>query len=118
MQAINLALHRKKEGPRQRNALIGKPIREVFDALVSPSEELASLRLCLLVGSKAGQRRGPIPGVGGSQLRRVLNDLYQRGDGTLWHSDLRLRDLSELERRELIRALIARSCPEWRRAAA
>jgi hypothetical protein len=116
MEALGLANHRKREAAKQRKALVGKPVREVVAALVNPTEELAALRLRVLL-TPGKTHAGPIPKLGEIGIGRALEKLGLRSNGEPWHDHLRLRDLSEDERRQLVRALIDQGSQPWRRAA-
>lgn len=116
LEALKLANHRQTEGAKQRDALIGSPVREVVAALVKPTEELACLRLRVLFLVNQN-RTGPIPRLASVGFNRALRSLGERSDGTTWDAELRLRDLTEMERRRLVRALIAEAPGPWKAAA-
>jgi hypothetical protein len=118
----NLAIGDEKrlEAARQRRALVGAPMRRIVPALIHPTPELASKKLATLIhpGSRSGA--GLVPRVGKHALAQTFIDLierYPRGR-QWWHSGLRLSDLTELERRRLVNALVARAPESWRTAAA
>jgi hypothetical protein len=112
LEALERAMYLKTEGPRQREALVGQPVEVVIRALLKPTEELASLRLPLLLGGSRGDARGPIPGVARKQFELELESLPRRIGG--WHPRLRLRDLTPLQRERFVVAMIMRSTPKWR----
>jgi hypothetical protein len=119
MEALAMAQSRRVEAARQRGELTGAPIADVVEALIHPTGELASLRLAHLFTPKSrGATRGVIPRLGPKKLNRALAELVldDRRHRPL-HSEMRLRDLSESERRRLVRALIRYAPPAWRAAA-
>lgn len=117
MEALRLASHRSSEGAKQRDALAGQPMREVIPALVNPTPELASLRLRVLFLTNQ-EASGPIPRLGKRAMNQAFALLERRENGEPWHDRLKLRELSEDERRRLIRALVQQGLPSWRKAAA
>jgi hypothetical protein len=118
----NLAIGDEKrlEAARQRRALADAPMHRVVPALIHPTPELASKKLSTLIhpGSRSGA--GLVPHVGKHALAQTFIDLierYPRGR-QWWHSGLRLSDLTEVERRRLVNALVARAPESWRMAGA
>jgi hypothetical protein len=116
MAALRLANRCANEGARQRDALVGRPMREVIPALINPSEELASLRLKVLFRTRQQNSR-PIPRLGERAMNRAFAALGSRENGDPWNDHLKLRELTENERRRLVRALVQQSRPSWRKAA-
>lgn len=116
MQALAIAEKKRLERARQRDALLDAPPEVVIAALVSPTEELASYRLSVLI---ANHGHGAIPLIGPAKLNAAFREvvrLYPVGR-QVWHPALRLRDLSEAERSRLVAALVRRSAPAWRELA-
>jgi len=118
---VNLAKADVKriEAARQRRALVGEPMSVIVPALVHPTEELASKKLATLF-TPGHNAVGLIPKVGKRALNGAFLELietYPRGR-QWWHSGLRLSELTELERRRLVNALVQRSQKSWRTAAA
>lgn len=116
LEALALANTRRINGANQRNALIGKPMRDVVEAIIHPTDDLGCLRLKVLFTQH--KRKGLIPALGPHKMERVFTELagrypYRRQG---WNGDLRLRDLSELERRHLVRVLIEYAPKGWRAA--
>lgn len=99
----------------ERNELIGAPASEVADALIHPSDELSRMRLRHLLMPRGRNRRGPIPRFGPTKLDRAFADLLElHPHGRQhWHPELRLRDLTESERRHLVEATFNRAPRKW-----
>ena len=66
----------------------------------------------------SNRHAGPIPRIGPYALEMTLEELARENPyGRLtWSPELHLRDLTENERRKLVRALIARAPQHWRAA--
>lgn len=116
MAALELAQRRRLAAVRERNALIGAPIREVVEAVIHPSDDLAALGLGHLFDLRKGSTRSLIPKVGPVKLQRALDALASDGYRPL-HRRTRLRELTERERRRLVRELIKHAPRAWREAA-
>lgn len=120
-RSANLARGDRKriEGARQRRELVGAPMHRVIPALIHPTPELATKKLATLF-TPGHNTTGLIPRVGKHALNLAFLDLLQRypRGRHWWHSQLRLGDLSELERRRLVNALVMRAPKSWRTATA
>lgn len=116
---LSRADEKRIEASRQRKELIGAPMHRVVPAVIHPTDELASKKLAtLFTPGKNGA--GLIPRVGRQELNRAFIDLLQCYPTCRqwWHPGLRLSDLTELERRRLVNALVQRAPKSWREATA
>lgn len=119
-EALKLANDIRIEAVRQRNALVGRPVREIVEAIVHPTDELASMKLKQLFARKGREQVSLIPKFGPAKLRKALERMPERRQHgrQVWHEDMRLRELSEMERRLLVRTLVEVAPANWKKAAA
>lgn len=97
-------------------ALIGAPRSVVEPALRHPTETLACKRLGTILGANSSECMGVIPKVGRAKLRRALSRAAAKHPfgRPLWGPDLRLRDLSDSERADVVAALVEQAPKWWR----
>lgn len=116
LEALEVANHIRTEGARQRRALMNSTPEELTEALVFPSPELRRLRLGSLLAPI--NHRGPIPRFGRRGLHRAFAWLHHHYPlGREWHTEIRLGELTQDERRRLAMALRRKAPPAWRKAA-
>lgn len=105
LEALAKANEVRIAGAGERKALIGANREEVTAALVNPNPGLASYRLGKLFARSS--HGNPIRRIGPRRLERAFQKLAHAHPRRRqnWSPELRLRDLSELERQRLVEAL-------------
>lgn len=108
MEALAVANERRLARARERKELRGAPPSVLVPALVHPSDALGSYSLAALFGRPPSTKRhGIVVRFGPVALNRVLEQLTAEHPlGRRWHAGIRLRDLTEKERRRLVRAIL------------
>jgi hypothetical protein len=112
--ALDVANERRRARAQQRRELRQASIREVVPALIDPTPELGSYRIGHLFGKPT---HGVIPGFSEASLQGVLSSLALDTDWREITETHFLGDLTERERRRLVRAIVAAAPRSWRVAA-
>lgn len=94
----------RAERARQRQALADAPKAKLAPAIIHPTPELAKYKLETLFGATARGHR--FHRIGPRKLEKALARVEQRAVRQNWHSGLRLGELTERERRWLVRELL------------
>lgn len=120
MDALARANKVRVDAAHQRRSLIGQPVAIVVAAIIAPPPELASLKLRVLFVPRGNKgKAGLIPAVGPHKLQCAFGAIIAAHPlgRQVWHTEMRLRDLTEMERCRLARALVAQAPRAWREAA-
>jgi hypothetical protein len=81
---------------------------ELAPALIDPTPEFGVYTLASLFARRSNIGPKLLAGISANRLRRLLDKLTEEQPcGRIWHDRLKLRDLTEGERRRLVRALLA-----------
>lgn len=96
----------------QRLTLRGLSPRELVPILLDAPPELASYRLRDLFAARNTNTLGPIPGFGERSFDRMIEKLWE--EGNWWaKEETRLRNLTTVQRRRLLRAVLEFAPVEW-----
>ena len=116
VKAAEVSATLRVERRRQRQELRTLTCREVVEHLIHPTPELASYRLQHLLAPNTPGFDRPIPRFATSRFDQMIALLRRRGCS--WADPkIRLRQLSEYQRRQLVRALMQVAPRAWREAA-
>lgn len=95
-----------------RLALRGLPPQQLIPAVINASEDLAAYRLKTLFAAREAGAKGLIPGFSHMRLERALAELRRKGNE--WAKpEIRLRQLTILQRRRLMRAILKHAPTSW-----
>jgi hypothetical protein len=99
----------RQEARTERDRLLAaRDWRTLAPALIDPTPEFAVYSLASLFGRRSTVGPKLLAGISAAGLRRLLAKLTDENPlGREWHEGLKLRDLTERERRRLVRALLA-----------
>jgi hypothetical protein len=104
-EALQIANSLRCERARQRRALSEAPPTVLVPALINPTPELGKYKLETLFGATP-RGHGFIRGVGRAKLKKALLQVESKSLRRGWHTGLRLEELTERERRLLVRELL------------
>jgi len=99
----HLAETRRSSRAKQKEALRGQPLHKLVPALVNPTPELATYTIGQLYTGKRGS--GVISRVNAVTTNRALRELNKEGF-RVWTSATKIEDLTERERRRLVREIL------------
>jgi len=116
-KAAQASAELRVERRRQRQELRTLTCREVVERIIHPSPELASFRLHALLAPVVERPAldHPIPQFASGRFEQMIALLRRRGC-TWADPKIRLRQLNEYQRRQLVRALMQVAPRAWREA--
>jgi hypothetical protein len=102
-QATRRSSELRSARSEQKAALRGQPLQTLVPALVNPTRELATYSIRQLFTGK--HTSGVIRRVNSATVARAIRELNKERM-RLWHDGLKLGELTERERRRLVREIL------------